>query len=319
MGNNTRSTTRGAMELHLGDEVADALADGAAVLALESNVVAQGLAYPRNLDTALRVEETAREAGAVPATTVVLDGVVRVGLTREELERVASSPTLPKLSTRDLGACLARGGTGVTTIAATMAIADLAGIAVVSSAGLGGVHRGASESFDISADLPQLVRSKVIVVSAGAKKILDLPATLEYLETAGVPVVGYRSDEFPAFYCVSSGLPVPHRADDMSEIVRTALSHWSMRDSGAVLVTHPIPEADALPSAEVDAAIDEALLRVASERVSGQRVTRYLLDAVDDATQGRASTANAAVLISTTTIGAETAVAYAEATREPRS
>nr|WP_139179265.1 pseudouridine-5'-phosphate glycosidase [Curtobacterium sp. MCBA15_005] len=307
------------MELHLGDEVADALADGAAVLALESNVVAQGLAYPRNLDTALRVEETAREAGAVPATTVVLDGVVRVGLTREELERVASSPTLPKLSTRDLGACLARGGTGVTTIAATMAIADLAGIAVVSSAGLGGVHRGASESFDISADLPQLVRSKVIVVSAGAKKILDLPATLEYLETAGVPVVGYRSDEFPAFYCVSSGLPVPHRADDMSEIVRTALSHWSMRDSGAVLVTHPIPEADALPSAEVDAAIDEALLRVASERVSGQRVTRYLLDAVDDATQGRASTANAAVLISTTTIGAETAVAYAEATREPRS
>ncbi|MCS5493602.1 pseudouridine-5'-phosphate glycosidase [Curtobacterium flaccumfaciens] len=307
------------MELHLGDEVADALADGAAVLALESNVVAQGLAYPRNLDTALRVEETAREAGAVPATTVVLDGVVRVGLTREELERVASSPTLPKLSTRDLGACLARGGTGVTTIAATMAIADLAGIAVVSSAGLGGVHRGASESFDISADLPQLVRSKVIVVSAGAKKILDLPATLEYLETAGVPVVGYRSDEFPAFYCVSSGLPVPHRADDMSEIVRTALSHWSMRDSGAVLVTHPIPEADALPSAEVDAAIDEALLRVASERISGQHVTRYLLDAVDVATQGRASTANAAVLISTTTIGAETAVAYAEATREPRS
>ncbi|TSD11941.1 pseudouridine-5'-phosphate glycosidase [Curtobacterium sp. KBS0715] len=307
------------MELHLGDEVADALADGAAVLALESNVVAQGLAYPRNLDTALRVEETAREAGAVPATTAVLDGVVRVGLTREELERVASSPTLPKLSTRDLGACLARGGTGVTTIAATMAIADLAGIAVVSSAGLGGVHRGASESFDISADLPQLVRSKVIVVSAGAKKILDLPATLEYLETAGVPVVGYRSDEFPAFYCVSSGLPVPHRADDMSEIVRTALSHWSMRDSGAVLVTHPIPEADALPSAEVDAAIDEALLRVASERISGQRVTRYLLDAVDVATQGRASTANAAVLISTTTIGAETAVAYAEATREPRS
>ncbi|MBT1584108.1 pseudouridine-5'-phosphate glycosidase [Curtobacterium flaccumfaciens] len=307
------------MELHLGDEVADALADGAAVLALESNVVAQGLAYPRNLDTALRVEETARNAGAVPATTAVLDGVLRVGLTREELERIASSPTLPKLSTRDVGACLARGGTGVTTIAATMAIADLAGIAVVSSAGLGGVHRGASESFDISADLPQLVRSKVIVVSAGAKKILDLPATLEYLETAGVPVVGYRSDEFPAFYCVSSGLPVPHRADDMSKIVRTALSHWSMRGSGAVLVTHPIPEADALPSAEVDAAIDEALLRVASERISGQRVTRYLLDAVDDATQGRASTANAAVLISTTTIGAETAVAYAEATREPRS
>jgi pseudouridine-5'-phosphate glycosidase len=299
------------MELRLGNEVADALADGAAVLALESNVVAQGLPYPRNLDTALQVEETARNAGAVPATTAVLDGVLRVGLTQEELERIASSPTLPKLSTRDIGACLARGGTGVTTIAATMAIAELAGIAVVSSA--------ASESFDISADLPQLVRSKVIVVSAGAKKILDLQATLEYLETAGVPIVGYRSDDFPAFYCVSSGLPVPHRTDDMSEIVRTALNHWSMRDSGAILVTHPIPDTDALSSVEVDAAIDEALLRVASERISGQRVTRYLLDAVNDATEGRASAANAAVLISTTAIGAEAAVAHAEATRESRS
>ncbi|WIB75833.1 pseudouridine-5'-phosphate glycosidase [Curtobacterium sp. MCPF17_002] len=319
MSNHARGITRGAIELLLGDQVADALTEGAAVLALESNVVAQGLPYPRNLDTALQVEETARNAGAVPATTAVLDGVLHVGLTEEELERIASSPTLPKLSTRDVGACLANGGTGVTTIAATMAIADLAGIAVVSSAGLGGVHRGASESFDISADLPQLVRSKVIVVSAGAKKILDLPATLEYLETAGVPVVGYRSDDFPAFYCVSSGLPVPHRADDMSEIVRTALSHWSMRDSGAVLVTHPIPEAHALPSAEVDAAIDDALLRVASGHISGQRVTRYLLDAVNEATQGRASAANAAVLISTTVIGAETAVAYAEATRETRS
>ncbi len=319
MSNNGRGVTRGAMELRLGNEVADALADGAAVLALESNVVAQGLPYPRNLDTALQVEETARNAGAVPATTAVLDGVLRVGLTQEELERIASSPTLPKLSTRDIGACLARGGTGVTTIAATMAIAELAGIAVVSSAGLGGVHRGASQSFDISADLPQLVRSKVIVVSAGAKKILDLQATLEYLETAGVPIVGYRSDDFPAFYCVSSGLPVPHRTDDMSEIVRTALNHWSMRDSGAILVTHPIPDTDALSSVEVDAAIDEALLRVASERISGQRVTRYLLDAVNDATEGRASAANAAVLISTTAIGAEAAVAHAEATRESRS
>jgi pseudouridine-5'-phosphate glycosidase len=319
MRNHARSVTRGAIDVQLGDEVAYAVAEGAALLALESNVVAQGLPYPRNLDTALQVEEAARNAGAVPATTAVLDGVVRVGLTEEELKRIASSPSLPKLSTRDIGACLASGGTGVTTIAATMAIADLAGIAVVASAGLGGVHRGAGESFDISADLPQLMRSKVIVVSAGAKKILDLPATLEYLETAGVPVIGYRSDHFPAFYCVSSGLPVPHRADDVSEIARTALNHWSMRDSGAVLVTHPISEADALPSAEVDAAIDNALLRVASERISGQRVTRYLLDAVNDATQGRASAANAAVLISTTTIGAEVAVAHAESMQETRS
>lgn len=319
MSNHTRGVTRGAMDVQLGAEVADAVAAGTAVLALESNVVAQGLPYPKNLDTAFQAEEAARAAGAVPATTAVLDGVVRVGLTEGEIERIASSPSLPKLSTRDIGACLASGGTGVTTIAATMAIADLAGIAVVSSAGLGGVHRGASESFDISADLPQLMRSKVIVVSAGAKKILDLPATLEYLETAGVPVIGYRSDDFPAFYCVSSGLPVPHRADDMSDIVRTARSHWSIRDSGAVLVTHPIPEADALSSAEVDAAIDSALLRLTSECINGQRVTRYLLDAVNDATQGRASAANAAVLISTTTIGAETAVAYAEAMQETPS
>ncbi|QQD76383.1 pseudouridine-5'-phosphate glycosidase [Curtobacterium sp. YC1] len=309
---------KGAIRLQVGEEVADALSDGGAVLALESNVVAQGLPYPENLGTALRVEETTRAAGAVPATTAVIDGVVRVGLTDGELERIATSPTLPKLSTRDVGACLARGGTGVTTIAATMAIADLAGVTVVSSAGLGGVHRGAGVTFDVSADLPQLGRSRVIVVSAGAKKILDLPATLEYLETAGIPVIGFRSDDFPAFYCSSSGLPVPHRVDDLAEIVRIAENHWAFRDSGAVLVTHPIPDSDALPSDEVDAAIDAALDRVAAERISGQRVTRYLLDAVDAATQGRASRANAAVLISTTTIGAQTAVAYAAAAEQAR-
>lgn len=319
MTNQAKRIARGAIPFRLVDDVADALADGSAVLALESNVVAQGLPYPKNVETAMQVEEVARKIGAVPATTAVVDGVLRVGLTSNELERIASSPTLPKLSTRDIGGCVARGGTGVTTIAATMAIAHLADIAVVSSAGLGGVHRGASESFGISADLPQLMRSKVIVVSAGAKKILDLPATLEYLETAGVPVVGYQSDDFPAFYCVSSGLPVPHRADDMAEIVQIALSHWSLRDSGAVLVTHPIPDADALPSSEVDAAIDAALLRAEAEHISGQRVTRYLLDAVDDATQGRATIANAAVLISTTRIGAQTAVAYSAATKEMRS
>lgn len=319
MTNQSTSTASGAIPLQLSEEVADALTEGAAVLALESNVVAQGLPFPQNLSTALRVEEAARDGGAVPATTAVIDGVLRVGLNSDELERIASSPGLPKLTTRDLGACLARGSTGVTTIAATMAVADLTGITVVSSAGLGGVHRGASESFDISADLPQLARSKVLVVSAGAKKILDLPATLEYLETAGVPVIGYQSDDFPAFYCASSGLPVPHRSDDVAEIAQIARYHWSLPTSGAVLVTHPIPEADALPARDVEAAIDAALLNAEVEHITGQRVTRYLLDAVDNATQGRASAANAAVLISTTKIGSQVAVAYATAMKETRS
>ncbi|AJW78705.1 pseudouridine-5'-phosphate glycosidase [Clavibacter michiganensis] len=301
--------------MELNEEVALTLADGAAVVALESNVVAQGLPYPRNHETALQVEDAARGAGAVPATIAVIDGVVRVGLSRDELERIALSPSLPKLTTRDIGACVARRGTGATTIAATMAIADLAGIAVVASAGLGGVHRDASESFDISADLPQLTRSKVLVVSAGAKKILDVPATLEYLETAGVPVVGYRCDDFPAFYCVSSGSPVPHRSDSLTEVAQAALAHWSLGNAGAVLVAHPISPSHALESAEVDEAIESALLRARAEGISGQRVTRYLLDAVNDATHGRAQAANAAVLISTTEIGAQAAVAYSAVIR----
>lgn len=304
---------RARLPIEFTDEVAEALSSGAPLLALESNVVAQGLPFPANLETATRVEDTARAAGAVPATIALLDGVLRVGLNPVDLERIALTPSMPKLTTRDLAAEIARGGSGVTTIAATMAVADAVGIRVVASAGLGGVHRGASESFDISADLVQLTRSQVIVASAGAKKILDLPATLEYLETTGVPVVGYRSDDFPAFYCVSSGLRVPHRSDEMSEIVRLALGHWVLRGTGSVLITHPISEADSLPSETVDKAIEAALDRAIAEGIRGPRVTRYLLDAVDGATEGRARSANAAVLISTTEVGAHAAVAYSTA------
>lgn len=315
----SRSRRPAPLRTRISDEVSEALRDGRPVLALESNVVAQGLPYPVNLQMAAEVEQIARDLGAVPATTAILSGEVVVGLTMDELAGLARDPGTAKLSARDLGVFAARSGTGATTIAATMAIADLVGIPVVASAGLGGVHRGVAQTMDVSADLMQLTRSRVLLVCAGAKKILDLPKTLEYLETAGIPVVAYRSDDFPAFYCTSSGIPAPHRVDDPAEIAALARAHWAYGGSGSVLVTHPIPEHEALPTAEVERAITAALDAASRDGITGQKVTRYLLDAVDRATNGRASAANAGVLRSTTAAAAEIAIAYANTMTRVRS
>jgi pseudouridine-5'-phosphate glycosidase len=297
--------------LVIAPEVRAALAAGRPVVALESNVITHGLPYPANIETAVAVEAAVRTGGAVPATIAVEDGRLLVGLDGEALERFAAEPGIPKVSTRDLPFALARGGKGATTVASSVAIAELAGIAVFASAGIGGVHRGAAQSWDVSADLLQFTRSKVAVVSAGAKTVLDLPLTVEVLETQGVPVVTYQFDEFPAFYCRSSGVPSPQRLDDLDTIARAIDLHWALGGPGGVLVASPIPEAEALDGEAIEAVIDQAIASAQTEGVGGAGLTKRLMRAVDAATDGRSSKANAAVLIHTALLGGRLAAAYA--------
>src|SRR3954469_14060605 len=245
--------------LTLADEVAQALAEGRPVVALESTIVTHGMPYPRNLETALGVQEVVRAHGAVPATVALVDGRPRIGLPDADLERLAAGDGVAKASRRDLPALAAAGRSAGTTVAATMYLAHAAGIAIFATAGLRGVHRGAETTFDISADLDELASTPVAVVSAGAKSILDLPRTLEVLETRGVPVIGVGTDEFPAFFSRSSGLPVDHRVESAEEIAAVISAVHALGLPSGILVANPVPEADALDGAEIDAAIDEAV------------------------------------------------------------
>ncbi|MGC5343961.1 pseudouridine-5'-phosphate glycosidase [Streptomyces sp. DT24] len=279
-----------------GPEVRSTLDEGGPVVALESNVITHGLPYPDNAATARKVEDAVRAGGAVPATICVRDGAIHVGMSDEEIERFASTPGIPKVSSRDLPVVLANGGLGATTVASSVVAAELAGIPFFSSAGIGGVHRGAQETFDISSDLVQFTRSKVAVVCAGAKMILDLGLTLEYLETQCVPVVAHRSDDFPAFYCRTSGHRAPHRMDDETAIARAVENHWALGNHSSFLITTPVREEDAIDSVEVDAAIRDAVSAAGRDGVSGQGLTKYLMRAVDAATDGRSARANMAVL-----------------------
>lgn len=295
--------------IRLDPEVSDALAAGVPVIALESNVITSGLDYPTNLQAAREVHSAIREQGAVPATTALVDGEVRVGLDEEVLQRLASGDQLSKVSNRDIGAAIAERATGGTTVAASLAIAELAGIRYFASAGLGGVHRGAVETMDISADLIQLTRSRVVTVCAGVKNILDIELTLEYLETHGVPVIAYRSDDFPAFYCRTSGQRSPHRMDSGEDIHRAAELHWAMGHPTGVVVTVPPDPAEALDFDLAERAVQEALLDAKGAGISGKGVTRHLMKAVDRFTDGRSAQANHAVLVSTARAAAEIAVA----------
>lgn len=296
-------------------EVREALHEGLPVVALESAVIAHGLPYPGNVETALAIEKAVREAGAVPATIGIAGGRFSVGMDREEIERFATERQVAKVSSRDIGPVIAGGGYGATTVASALAAADLAGIPVFSTAGIGGVHRGAPETFDISADLVQFTRSKVAVVCAGAKSILCLKLTLEYLETLGVPVIGYRCDDFPAFYCRSSGLRNPQRLDDMAAVARALEAHWSLGLPGGALVTTPIDEEHALDPDEIERVLHQALADAEREGVSGPRTTPYLMKALSRATGSRTAEANRAVLISTARRAGELAVALADARR----
>jgi len=300
------------------DEVRDAVASGAAVVALESSVVAHGLPYPENIKTGGMVEGAVRESGAVPAMIAVDRGRLIVGLGDEERERLATTGGVAKVGNRDLGAVLARGELGATTVAATLAVADLAGIRVLATGGIGGVHRGAAETFDVSGDLLELTRSRLAVVCAGAKSILDIELTLEYLETLGVPVLGYGCDDFPAYYCRASGRRVPQRLDGVDDLAAAADLHWRTGLGGSVLVVAPIDEDEALDSAEMDRAIAAALSTANERGVTGPALTPYLMKAISAATGGRTATANQAVLRGSARLAGELAGAYARRrTRAP--
>lgn len=303
------SSTLPVDRLRIAPPVAAALAEGRAVVALESTILAHGLPYPDNLDVANRVEALVQAGGAVPATIAVLDGVIRIGLDPEGLERVARGTGIAKLSRRDLPIVLAAGGDGATTVAATMICAHLAGIAVFATGGIGGVHRGAETSFDISADLEELATTPVLVVSAGAKAILDLPKTLEVLETKGVPVIGYGTDRFPAFYTADSGLALPHRLDDPATVARAFALQRALGYPQGMVVANPIPADSALDGERMEKAIAEALARAAANGVTGKDLTPALLSSLVAATEGDSLAANIALVENNVRLATAIAVA----------
>lgn len=282
--------------IHLPAHVRDAIESGQPVVALESTVISHGLPYPHNLDLARAMEAEVRAAGATPATVGVVGGVPTVGLADAQIERFARSEGVLKLSRRDIAYAVALGRDGATTVAATMALAALAGVAVFATGGIGGVHRGAAESWDVSADLTELARTPVLVVCAGAKAILDLPATLEYLETAGVPVLGLATGEFPAFYSSASGLPVPARVETPAEAAAVWRAHHALGGGSGMLLAVPPPAEVALHYDEVEGAIARALARAEAAGVRGQAVTPFLLAAVAEETHGESMRANIALL-----------------------
>jgi len=266
------------------------------VVALESTVIAHGLPSPRNIETARDCEAEVRQSGALPATIGVVAGRAVIGLSDQQIQSIAERPVVAKVNLANLGYVIAEQGWGATTVAASLHLANLAGVKVFATGGIGGVHRGASDSFDISADLMALARYPAITVCAGAKAILDLPKTIEVLETLGVPVIGYQTDEFPAFYSRSSGLKLDLRADSPEQVAKTALTHWRLGFSTGALVVAPVPAEDEVPANEIKDVIDEALEAVAREGVAGKTVTPFLLSRVAAKTEGRALCANIALL-----------------------
>jgi pseudouridine-5'-phosphate glycosidase len=293
----------------LSPAVAAALAEGRAVVALESTIITHGMPWPENLRTARSVEETVRGAGAEPATIAVLDGALRVGLTSAQLEDIASRKGPAKASRRDLAAVVARRQSAGTTVAATMWLAARAGIAVFATGGIGGVHRGAEASFDISADLLELSRTPVAVVCAGAKSILDIPKTLEVLETHGVPVVGYRTSAFPAFYARDSGERLEHRCETADDLAELIAAQRRIGLPGGVLIANPVPEAHALPAAEMDAIIAAAVAEAGQRGIAGKALTPFLLARIVDLTGGRSLAANIALIRNNASLAAQVAVA----------
>ena len=293
-------------------EVAEALAAGRPVVALESTIITHGMPSPQNVETALAVAQDVRAGGAVPATIAILEGRIRVGLTEAELRQLASLETAAKVSRADLPAVLAAGKPGSTTVAATMICAALAGIRVFATGGIGGVHRGAEVSFDVSADLQELARSPVAVVCAGAKAILDLPKTLEVLETLGVPVITHGSDAFPAFYSRDSGLPTPLRCDSPTEIAAVMANKWRLGLGGGLVVANPIPQDAEIPAAIMEEKIALALSEAEAEGIQGKAVTPFLLARLEALTQGESLAANVALVRNNARLAAAIAAAYGE-------
>ena len=294
--------------LDVSPEVQAALAAGKPIVALESTIISHGMPYPKNVETALRVEQTIRDNGAVPATIAVIGGRLKAGLTQEEIEYLGKTGRgVAKASRRDLPALIARKADGATTVATTMIIANLAGIKIFATGGIGGVHRGAEVTMYISADLEELAQTPVMVVCAGAKSILDLGVTLEYLETKGVPVIGYGTEELPAFYTRQSGFGVDYRVDSPEELAAMFRAQRDLDYKGGMLVTNPIPEQYSMDKAVIDAAIDRALKEAEEAGVKGKEVTPFLLAKVVELTGGDSLEANIQLVLNNARLAARTA------------
>jgi pseudouridylate synthase len=293
--------------LQFAPEVAKARAEGRAIVALESTIITHGMPFPQNVEAARAVEAEVRAHGAVPATIAIMGGRILIGLTDLQLDELGQAEQVMKLSRADLAACLAQRKIGATTVAATMICAHLAGIDVFATGGIGGVHRGAETSFDISADLAELAATPVTVIAAGAKAILDLPKTLEYLETAGVPVIAFGQNDFPAFWSRSSGLAAPLRMDSPFEIAAAQLLRTSLGLPGGQLVANPIPVADEIARELINPVIEQALAEAAARGIAAKAVTPFLLDRILDLTEGRSLASNIALVLNNARLGAAVA------------
>lgn len=304
------------MNIRINQEVKEALEKGLPVVSLESTIISHGMPYPKNVETALKVEEEVRKNGAIPATIGIIDGVCVVGLTKDEIEQFATRKDIVKVSRRDLPVVMAKKLWGATTVATTMIISKMAGIKVFVTGGIGGVHRGATETFDISADLQELANTDVLVVCAGAKAILDLPLTLEYLETFGVPVLGYQTNELPAFYSRHSGLNVDYRMDTTKDCALVMYHKWHNNLKGGILLTNPIEEKYSLDFNKMDAIIKEACKKANEEGIKGKKLTPFLLSYIKDATKGESLESNIELVLNNARVGAQIAKDYSELTHE---
>ena len=299
--------------LDVDPEVAQALAQGRPVVALESTIISHGMPYPQNVETALAVEEIVRANGAVPATIAILGGRLKAGLTKEEIAYLGKKGlAVTKASRRDLAALVAKGADGATTVTTTMMIAHMAGIPIFATGGVGGVHRGAETTMDVSADLQELAQTGVTVVCAGAKAILDLKRTLEYLETHGVPVLGYQTEELPAFYTRTSGLKVDYRVDSPEELARIIKIQRELGLKSGILVTNPIPREYSMDADAINAVIDQAIQEAKEKGIQGKEVTPFLLAKVKDITGGHSLEANIRLVFNNAKLAARTAVAYSK-------
>ncbi len=293
--------------IDINPSVKKAIEEGKPVVALESTIISHGMPYPKNVETALNVEKIIIENGAVPATIAILKGRVKIGLTKEEIDYLGKGKEVVKTSRRDLPVVIAKGLDGATTVATTMILANLAKIKVFVTGGIGGVHRGASETFDISADLEELARTNVAVICAGVKSILDIGLTLEYLETKGVPVIGYQTDEMPAFYTQKSGFKVDYRVDSTEELAKTIKIKWDLVLNGGVVVANPIPEEFSMDYNVINHAIEEALKEADSKGIKGKVITPFLLSKIKDITEGRSLESNIQLVYNNARLGAKLA------------
>lgn len=298
--------------LSITPEIEEAIKQGKPIVALESTILSHGMPYPQNVEFASKVEEVVRGEGAIPATTAIIGGKLKIGLTKEELEIMCKAENVGKVSRRDVAVYLATGKTGATTVATTMLIASLAGIKIFATGGIGGVHRGAQESMDISADLQELAHTPVCVVGAGCKSLLDIGLTLEYLETFGVPVLGYQTEDFPAFYCRKSGYGVDYSLKDAAEAAKIMKTKWDLGLEGGMLIGNPIPKEYELDFDEMEKVINQALEMAKKDKIRGKATTPYLLSHIKDLTDGVSFASNLQLAYNNARVASQIAVEFAK-------